>query len=93
MGSIGRHFYRTHIGLVLFLGLVVALGIDVRLARAQMSEAIALYRQSQKLSEQGRYSEATPLAQRELAILEKTLGPNHPDVATSLNKLAALYLN
>ncbi len=26
-----------------------------------------------------------------MAIDEKALGPNHPDVATSLNNLAALY--
>jgi hypothetical protein len=28
---------------------------------------------------------------RALAIVEKTLGPDHPYVATSLNNLAALY--
>ena len=31
------------------------------------------------------------LHQRALAIREKTLGPEHPHVATSLNNLAALY--
>ncbi|MEN9216312.1 MAG: tetratricopeptide repeat-containing protein, partial [Gloeomargarita sp. HHBFW_bins_162] len=36
-------------------------------------------------------SEAIPLAQRSLAIREKALGPDHPDVATSLNNLAGLY--
>ena len=35
--------------------------------------------------------EAEPLYQRALAIKEKALGPNHPDVATSLNNLAELY--
>ncbi|MGH6847493.1 MAG: tetratricopeptide repeat protein, partial [Methylocella sp.] len=39
----------------------------------------------------GRYSEAEPLFQRALAIWEKALGPEHPDVATSLNNLALLY--
>ena len=29
--------------------------------------------------------------QRSLAIFEKALGPEHPDVATNLNNLAALY--
>ena len=28
-----------------------------------------------------------------LAILEKALGPEHPDVATSLNNLGTLYQN
>jgi tetratricopeptide (TPR) repeat protein len=32
-----------------------------------------------------------PLAQRALAIREKTLGPDHRDVATSLQNLALLY--
>ena len=37
------------------------------------------------------YAAAEPLYERSLAIREKTLGPNHPDVAASLNNLAALY--
>ena len=40
---------------------------------------------------QGRYAEAEPLYQRSLAIREKALGPDHPDVGTSLNNLAVLY--
>ena len=40
---------------------------------------------------QGRYAEAEPLYKRALAIEEKALGPEHPDVATSLNNLAVLY--
>ena len=39
---------------------------------------------------QGRHPEAEPLYQRSLAILEKALGPEHPDVATSLENYAAL---
>ena len=40
---------------------------------------------------QGRYEEAEPLYERALAISETALGPEHPDVATSLNNLAALH--
>ena len=40
---------------------------------------------------QGRYADAEPLYQRSLAIWEKALGPEHPDVAQSLNNLARLY--
>jgi tetratricopeptide (TPR) repeat protein len=40
---------------------------------------------------QGRYAEAEPLSKRSLTIIEKALGPDHPDVATSLNNLAELY--
>ena len=39
------------------------------------------------------YAEAEPLYERALAIREKALGPEHPDVAMSLNNLAALYRN
>ncbi len=39
---------------------------------------------------QGRYAEAEPLYKRALAIKEKFLGPEHPEVATSLNNLGLL---
>ncbi|CAN0398781.1 unnamed protein product, partial [Laminaria digitata] len=40
---------------------------------------------------QGNYAEAGPLYKRSLAIREKALGPEHPDVAMSLNNLAELF--
>ena len=43
------------------------------------------------MTRQGQYAKAEPLYQRSLAIREKALGPEHPDVATSLNNLAGLY--
>ncbi len=39
---------------------------------------------------QGRYVEAEPLFRRALAIRKQALGPNHPDVATSLENYASL---
>lgn len=39
---------------------------------------------------QGNYAEAEPLYRQSLAITEKTLGPEHPGVATPLNNLAGL---
>ena len=39
---------------------------------------------------QGKYAEAEPLYQSSLAIAEKALGKDHPDVAVSLNNLAGL---
>ncbi len=39
---------------------------------------------------QGHFAEAEPLYQRALAVYEKALGPEHPDVATSLENYAAL---
>ncbi len=39
---------------------------------------------------QSNYAEAEPLYQRALAIWEKALGPEHPNVATALENYAAL---
>jgi tetratricopeptide (TPR) repeat protein len=44
-----------------------------------------------KLFNEGRYNEAIPIAEKALAIREKNLGLEHPEVATSLNNLAWLY--
>lgn len=43
-----------------------------------------------RLFAQGKYAEAEPLLEQSLAIQEKTLGPEHPEVALSLHNLAAL---
>ena len=40
---------------------------------------------------QGKYAQAEPRYRRALAIIEKALGPEHPDVATVLDSLAGLY--
>ena len=42
-------------------------------------------------SNQGKYAEAEPLYKRALAIQEKALGADHPDVADTLNNLAILF--
>ena len=41
---------------------------------------------------QGRYAEAEPLNKRAVAITERALGPDHPDVGAFLNSVAELYL-
>ena len=43
------------------------------------------------LYQQARYSEAAKVAKEALKVAEKTYGSNHPNVATSLNNLAAFY--
>jgi tetratricopeptide (TPR) repeat protein len=43
------------------------------------------------LYDRARFSEAEPLLERALAIKEKTLGLDHPSVATGLDNLAGLY--
>ena len=44
-------------------------------------------------SEFGEYAQAEPLLQRALQIREKALGPENPDVVSTLNNLAQLYQN
>ncbi|MBE9004106.1 CHAT domain-containing protein [Fortiea sp. LEGE XX443] len=59
--------------------------------QAALQEADELNQQVDKLYQEGKYTTAIPLAERALAIREKVLGKEHPDVATSLNNLAFLY--
>ncbi len=53
--------------------------------------ADVLHRTSLYLGEHALYAEAEPLSQRAIVICERTLGPDHPDVAANLNNLAGLY--
>jgi tetratricopeptide (TPR) repeat protein len=62
-------------------------------AVSQSSEADALAKQVIELQRAGNYVEAISVAQQLLAIREKALGPDHPDVARSLNNLAVLYFH
>ncbi|KAB8316065.1 tetratricopeptide repeat protein, partial [Tolypothrix campylonemoides VB511288] len=56
-----------------------------------LEEAKRLSQQVNQLYQSGKYSTAIRLAERVLAIREKVLGKEHPDVALSLNNLAYLY--
>ena len=44
-----------------------------------------------KLYRMGKYDRAVVVAKKALGVAEESVGPNHPDVATSLNNLALLY--
>ncbi|MBC7880654.1 MAG: tetratricopeptide repeat protein [Anaerolineae bacterium] len=57
----------------------------------EIVEAQQLDEQGLKLREMGQYEKAQPLAKQALAIKEKALGSEHPEVAKSLNNLAVLY--
>jgi len=71
--------------LILFPHLNLSYARQEDLNRAhQLNQAVV------QLYQQGRYAEALPLAQRALALREKALGAEHPDVAISLNNLAGL---
>jgi hypothetical protein len=60
---------------------------------AELAEATVLARQSDGLRDKGQYDEAIPFIKRALAVRERLLGPEHPDVAIALNSLAELYGN
>ncbi|EFH79692.1 FxSxx-COOH system tetratricopeptide repeat protein [Ktedonobacter racemifer] len=65
-----------------------------RIEQYQMiSEAAGrlLFEIASYLKDRARYREAEPLYQRALQIREQQVGPDHPDVAQSLNNLANLY--
>jgi CHAT domain-containing protein/tetratricopeptide (TPR) repeat protein len=57
----------------------------------QGDDPTALNAEVVKLYRAGKYVEATKIAERLLAIVEKALGPEHRDVGTALNNLAELY--
>lgn len=64
----------------------------VRLAtQAELKEAKRLNEQVEKLYGEGSYGASALMAERVLAIREKVLGTDHPDVAATLSNLAVLY--
>jgi|JI10StandDraft_1071094.scaffolds.fasta_scaffold19507_4 tetratricopeptide (TPR) repeat protein len=60
--------------------------------RSGLAEASRLANLARLNAETGAYSDAVILLNRALAIDEQWLGPGHPDVALSLNSLAANYM-
>ena len=57
----------------------------------QPSNVLVLLYLGQALEEQGKYSEAEQVTQLALAIDERVLGPEHPQIASLLNNLGLLY--
>ena len=60
-------------------------------AQAQSSEWEMLNQEFTSLYRQGQFAKATVVAKKALSVAEAALGPNHPNVATSLNNLAELF--
>jgi tetratricopeptide (TPR) repeat protein len=78
--------------------LVVLLLISTALAASSPSvaqdsaeSARQLYKQAMELYNAGRYNEAVPLCERAIAMSTSALGPEHSDVALSLNGLGLIY--
>ena len=60
--------------------------------QAQEAEWKRLSQEAGALYNQGNYPQATIIFRRALDVAERTFGPDHPNVALSLNNLAALYI-
>jgi len=74
------------LGLMFFVS-----GIDAADGESLAEQAEAMNRSVMVLYDDGQYAEAIPLALQALEIRERALGPEHPNVAVSLNNLALLY--
>ena len=72
------------------LATLLSLGTSVAV-QAQGSEWERLNAEAISLYKQGRYDQAVVAEKKALQVAEQNLGPDHPDVATSLNNLAGLY--
>jgi tetratricopeptide (TPR) repeat protein len=82
----------NRLALTIWLALVASACLAAP-SSAQKNQTAALSARIAELDRAGKYSEAMPLAQRQLANVEKAYGPLHRDVAASLNNLALLYGN
>src|SRR6476469_7538523 len=71
--------------------LYVAITVPLPSSGQDLNEAVVLNTRVIELYNAGQYAEAIPLAQRALSIRERALGPDHPDLASLLENLAALY--
>ncbi|WP_164929325.1 CHAT domain-containing tetratricopeptide repeat protein [Gloeobacter violaceus] len=91
--------FRVWAAAVVLLGLGLGIGtipfvLPTRIHAAEQPEALAeaerLAQKAKTLQEAGRYTEALEPAKAALALREQTLGPEHPDVAASLDSLGSL---
>ena len=65
--------------------------IENELGKKHLYNGTVLHNLAYIYKAMGKYEQADPLYQRDLAITEKALGKDHPSVATTLNNLARLY--
>src|SRR5260370_37375638 len=62
-------------------------------AHSQQADCYKLTADAKAASQRGNYPEAARLYKQALEIQEKILGPDRPEVATTLNNLAVVYQN
>ena len=74
---------------VLLLACLGSLAAQVR--KGAGTEWQALIKKADDLYHKGEYARALEVGKQALQIAEKNVGPDHPDVATSLENIAYLY--
>ena len=72
--------------------LLLSLVLSAIFAEGAWDEWATLNREIQKLRSEGQYNQAVTTAEKALKAAEKTFGPDHPNMATSLNNLAEIYM-
>lgn len=75
---------------------VTALALSLSLGApswAGADEASTLSQQMKELYRAGKYTDALPLAQKSLALLEKQFGPDDAHLAMALNDLGTIHYN
>ncbi len=77
---------------VLLAALVFSMASAV-FAQGAESEWSALNKEVTELYRAGKHDQAVAVARQALEVAQNTVGPEHPDMATSLNNLALLYTN
>jgi tetratricopeptide (TPR) repeat protein len=83
----------TALFLAVLCGVLPASGSDGGGNNSQSAgiEWDTLNREAMDLYRAGKYDRAVVVAQKALQVAEQNVGPDHPDVATSLNNLGELY--
>ena len=77
---------------MLMIAMLLAIAAPMGAQAQGAANVNALNSQVTQLYGQGKYTEATPIAQQALRLAERVLGSEHPATLASVNNLAELYL-
>ena len=78
-------------GLTTLIAIAALLSAPSGCAQGAGTEWDILNDEVQELYRTGQYARAVVVGKKALKVAEEIVGPDHPDVATSLNNLALLY--
>ena len=81
----------SHIKILILLAGILSLNNPAAFSQGAGIEWDTLNKEVMRLYQAGDYKRATVIAEKALKVAEENVGPDHPDVAASLNNLALLY--